>query len=43
MWWKYVLMHENGKMRPVIFHEGSGDRRMMEMVGLAKIHCHNVL
>jgi hypothetical protein len=26
MWWKYVLRHENGKMRPVETFPGKGGR-----------------
>jgi hypothetical protein len=43
MWWKYVLMYENGKMRPV-----EPTLRREEGVNLAKIYCkpickcHNV-
>jgi hypothetical protein len=43
IWWRYyALMYENGKMRPV---ETSlrmvGQRIMIEVVNLTKIHCKN--
>jgi hypothetical protein len=37
----YVLMNENGKMRPVetVLRMGRGKRRMIEGVNLAKVYC----
>jgi hypothetical protein len=42
MWLKYyVLMHVNGKMRPVQTIPGMGGRRMMEGVNSTIVYCKN--
>jgi hypothetical protein len=38
MWWKYVLMYENGKMRPVGTIPGIGEGRIKKNDGGSKFN-----